>query len=463
MKRNPLAFFCLLGAVAWLSSCSAVRQCKAPELNLPERMADVGPDTLSVADTKWWQFYGDTLLRRIIERTLSHNKDLLGAAANVERMRQLYRVSKAEQLPVFSAPVYAKYETNDSSGESPVRAPELGAKLTAEWELDLWGKLRWARRQGNAEYLASVGAQRAMRMSLVAEVATAYFQLIAMDNELAVVRRTLATRSEGVEQARLRFEGGPTSEMVYQQAQVEYATTAALIPELENRIKLAENGILLLMGEYPGWEIVRSGMNTQALMPDSLPAGLPSALLQRRPDVQESEQRLRAAMAAVGIAYADRFPLLTISLTGGWENDALENFLRSPFSYVAGNLAAPVFGFGRKQAKYRAAMAAYDEARLEYEQKVLEVFREAADAVATYRHVREAAALKGALCDAAREYVRLAHLQYRAGSINYIDVLDAQRRYFDAQIGLSNAVRDEHLALVGLYKALGGGWQTGAE
>ena len=463
MKRNPLVFFCLLGTVAWLSSCSAVRQCKAPELNLPERMADVGPDTLSVADTKWWQFYGDTLLRRIIERTLSHNKDLLGAAANVERMRQLYRVSKAEQLPVFSAPVYAKYETNDYSGESPVRDPELGAKLTAEWELDLWGKLRWARRQGNAEYLASVGAQRAMRMSLVAEVATAYFQLIAMDNELAVVRRTLATRSEGVEQARLRFEGGLTSEMVYQQAQVEYATTAALIPELENRIKLAENGISLLMGEYPGWEIVRSRMNTQALMPDSLPAGLPSALLQRRPDVQESEQQLRAAMAAVGIAYADRFPLLTISLTGGWENDALENFLRSPFSYVAGNLAAPVFGFGRKQAKYRAAMAAYDEARLEYEQKVLEVFREAADAVATYRHVREAAALKGALCDAAREYVRLAHLQYRAGSINYIDVLDAQRRYFDAQIGLSNAVRDEHLALVGLYKALGGGWQTGAE
>ena len=117
---------------------------------------------------------------------------------------------------------------------------------------------------------------------------------------------------------------------------------------------------------------------------------------------------------------------------------------------MAGNLAAPVFGFGRKQAKYRAAMAAYDKARLEYEQKVLEGFR-------------EAAALKGALCDAAREYVRLAHLQYRAGSINYIDVLDAQRRYFDAQIGLSNAVRDEHLALVGLYKALGGGWQTGAE
>ena len=265
-------------------------------------------------------------------------------------------------------------------------------------------------------------------MSLVAEVATAYFQLIALDNELAVVKRTLETRSEGVEQARLRFEGGLTSEMVYQQAQVEYATTAALIPELENRIELAENGISLLMGEYPDWEVARSRMNTQIRMPDSLPAGVPSALLQRRPDVRASEQQLRAAMAAAGMAYADRFPRLTFTLTGGWENDALEGFFRSPFSYVAGTLAAPVFGFGRKQAKYRAALAAYDEARLEYEKKVLEVFREADDAIVTYRHVREAAALKSALCDAASEYVRLAHLQYRAGSINYIDVLDAQRR-----------------------------------
>ena len=163
-------------------------------------------------------------------------------------------------------------------------------------------------------------------------------------------------------------------------------------------------------------------------------------------------------MAAAGMAYADRFPRLTFNLTGGLENDALSGFFRSPFSYVAGTLASPIFGFGRKQARYRAALAAYDEARLAYEQKVLTVFKEADDAVITYRSARKTAALKLNLRDAASKYVELAHLQYRAGSTNYIDVLDAQRRYFDAQIGVSNAVRDEHLAMVDLYKALGGGW-----
>ena len=238
----------------------------------------------------------------------------------------------------------------------------------------------------------------------------------------------------------LRFEGGLTSEMVYQQAKVEYASTAALIPDLERKIKIMENGILLLMGENPDRRVVRGKMNTDAEFADSLPVGLPSGLLQRRPDVRSSEQRLRAAMAAAGMAYADRFPRLTFNLTGGLENDALSGFFRSPFSYVAGTLASPIFGFGRKQARYRAALAAYDEARLAYEQKVLTVFKEADDAVITYRSARKTAALKLNLRDAASKYVELAHLQYRAGSTNYIDVLDAQRRYFDAQIGLSNSV-----------------------
>lgn len=165
-----------------------------------------------------------------------------------------------------------------------------------------------------------------MRMTLVASVAAAYFNLIALDNELSIVRRTLITRSEGLYQVQLRFEGGLTSEMVYQQAKVEYASTAALIPDLERKIKIMENGILLLMGENPDRRVVRGKMNTDAEFADSLPVGLPSGLLQRRPDVRSSEQRLRAAMASAGMAYADRFPRLTFNLTGGLENDALSGF-----------------------------------------------------------------------------------------------------------------------------------------
>ena len=461
MRR--LTIIILLAAAAGMVSCSAVRHCQAPDVDLPERIAGEDSDSLTVADVQWWRFYGDSTLCRIIERTLDNNRDMLAAAARVERLRELYRVSRAERLPSVTGTAYGDYETNDYAGEKSSRDPGFGAKVTLSWELDLWGNLRWAKRKGGAEYLSSVEDWRAMRMTLVAEVATAYFQLMALDNELSIVRRTLRTRSEGVQQAQLRFEGGLTSETVYQQAKVEYASTATLIPDLESRIEIMENSIALLMGKSPDWEVLRGQMNIEAEFPDSLPVGLPSGLLQRRPDVRASEQQLRSAMASAGMAYADRFPRLTFNLVGGWENDALQGFFRSPFSYVAAAIAAPVFGFGRKQAKYRAALAACDEARLGYEKKVLEVFKEANDAVVTYRNVRKTAALKVALRDAARKYVELANLQYRGGSINYIDVLDAQRRYFDAQIGLSNAVRDEHLALVQLYKALGGGWGVVAE
>lgn len=458
MKRLTILLM-ILAAAAGLGSCSAVRHCKAPEIDLPAGIADgAAADSLTIADMEWWRFYGDSTLCRIIGRTLANNKDMLAAAARVERLRQLYRVSKAERLPSLSANAYADHETNDYAGEKSTRDAEFGAKATLSWELDLWGNLRWAKRRGGAEYLASVEDRRAMQMTLVAEAASAYFNLMALDNELSIVRRTLITRSEGAYQAQLRFEGGLTSETVYQQAKVEYAATAALIPDLESRIEIAENAIALLMGENPDWRVVRGRMDTETEFADRLPVGLPSELLRRRPDVRASEQQLRAAMASAGMAYADRFPRLTFNLTGGWENDDLGGFFRSPFSYVAGTLASPVFGFGRKRAKYRAALAAYDEARLEYEKKVLTVFKEANDAVITYRGVRQSAALKVNLRDAARKYVELAQLQYRGGSINYIDVLDAQRRYFDAQIGVSNAVRDENLALVELYKALGGGW-----
>ena len=456
MKRllSSWVFVAALAAV----SCSAVRHCKAPELDLPAAVVPGAVDSLTLADVEWWRFYGDTTLCGNIRRTLDRNRNIRAAAARVEQMRQLYRIRKAERLPSVGINALADFETNDYYGESSKRDPELGLKATLGWELDLWGSLRWAKRKGEAEWLASVEDERAMRMTLIAEAAAAYFRLVALDSELAIVRRTLATRREGVAVAKLRFEGGLTSEIVYRQAQVEYASTAALIPDLENRIGITENALSLLMGDYPGRTIPRSAVDMEGAVPDSVPVGLPSQLLQRRPDVRAAEQRLRSAMGDVGMAYADRFPRITFQLQGGLENDALKGFFRSPFSYVAGQLAAPVFAFGRKKARYKAALAAYDQSRFGYEQKVLEVFKEADDAVSSYRSVRQTTVLKTHSRDAARKYVELARLQYRTGSINYIDVLDAQRRYFDAQIGLSNAVRDENLALVQLYKALGGGW-----
>lgn len=441
-----------------LGACSAVKQCRPPELNLPQAVIPGADDTLTIADIEWWKFYGDTTLRAMIKRTLENNRDIRAAATHVEQLQELYRIRKADLLPSVSIAAMADHETNDYHGEPSKKDPEFDLKASLSWEIDLWGNLRWAKRKGEAEWLASVEDERAMRITLIAEAAGAYFRLVALDNELAIVQRTLDNRREGVAKAKLRFEGGLTSELVYQQAQVEYATTAALIPDLKRRIKITENALCLLMGTYPGEQIPRNSSDMTFPAPDSLPVGLPSQLLQRRPDIRAAEQQLMAAMGAVGVAYADRFPRLTFNLQGGWENDDLKGLFSSPFSYVAGQLIAPVLSFGRKKARYRAAIAAYDESRLKYEQKVLEAFKETDDAVTTYRNMRQTADLKRHSRNAARKYVELAELQYRAGSINYIEVLDAQRRYLDAQIGLSNAVRDENLALVQLYKALGGGW-----
>ncbi len=438
--------------------CSAVKKCTEPQLDIPQAYVQAQQDSLTIADMEWWRFYGDSTLCSMIKTTLEHNKDMLAAATRVERSRQMYRISKAEQLPEIRGKAAADYETNDYYGGKSSRDAEFDLKLTVGWEIDLWGNLRWSRRKGEAEYLASVEDERALRMTLISEVASAYYRLTALDDELDIVKNTLQTRQEGVKQAKLRYEGGLTSETVYQQAQVEYASTAALIPELEHQISVAENVLALLMGKYPDWKVKRDGYSNSILEDVRIPSGVSSELLLRRPDVRAAEQRLKSAMAAVGMAYADRFPRLVIDLTGGLENDALRGFLRSPFSYVAGALTGPIFGFGRKQAKYKAAISAYDEARYKYEQKVLEVFKETDDAVSAYKKSRERVELKRALRDASYKYMNLSRLQYRSGSVMYLDVLDAQRHYLEAQISLGNAIRDEHLSLVQLYKTLGGGW-----
>lgn len=200
-----------------------------------------------------------------------------------------------------------------------------------------------------------------------------------------------------------------------------------------------------------------------AAMPENSGVGLPSTLLQRRPDIRQADEKLRSAMADVGVAYADRFPRLRFTVTGGVENDALKGLIESPFTYLSGQLAGPIFSFGAKRAKYRAALAAYDGARLGYEQKVLTAFREVNDAIVAYRSASRSADLKRNLREASRKYVELTQLQYISGDIRYIDFLDAERSFFAAQVEVNQAVLAQYLALVELYKVLGGGWQSEEE
>ena len=442
-----------------LGACSGVKNLTPADLAIPEKYSGFESlDSLTIADLGWWEFYGDENLKRIIERVLNDNKQLLMAAQRIEQAQYLYKVDKSKLLPELSFRLPWNHETNDYYKELDLIDPEIGVKATISWEVDLFGALRWNKKGSKAQFEATLDDERAMRMVLVAETASAYFRLIALDNELEIVKSTMETREEGVRLAKLRFEGGLTSETVYQQAQVQYATAAALIPNLEYNIRVTENQLLLLMGALPNEHVKRSSELKDNSLPERLPLGLPSTLLERRPDIRSYEARLQAAVANVGYTYAKRFPSLNIELTGGVEDNDFKNLFRSPFSYVAENFVAPLVDFGKRKNTYKAAVSAYNESRLAYENKVLEAFNEVDNAITRYNSARMAVKRDSELLEAAYKYQDLTWKQYRGGTINYIDVLDAQRRYLEARISRINAIRDEHLALIQLYKSLGGGW-----
>ena len=444
-----------------LTACSGVKNLTKPDLEVPQSWGgNESLDSLTIADLGWWEFYGDENLKAIIEKVLEANKRLLMAAERVEQSRLLYKVENSKLFPELSFRLPWNHETNHYYKELDLIDPEIGVKATISWEVDLFGSLRWNKKKSKSRYEASQQDERAMRMTLVAETASAYFRLVALDNELAIVKSTMETREEGVRLAKLRFDGGLTSETVYQQAQVQYATAAALIPNLEYNIKVAENQLLLLMGSLPDEPVKRSSELKDNTLPNRIPMGVPSSLLQRRPDIVVYENRLQEAVANVGYTYAKRFPSLNIELTGGLEDNDFKNLFRSPFTYVAENFIAPLVDFGKRKNTYKAAVAAYNEARLSYENKVLEAFNEVDNALTRYNSARMAVTKDTELLEAADKYQDLTWKQYRGGTINYIDVLDAQRRFLEARIARTNAIRDEHLALIQLYKALGGGWKT---
>ena len=457
MMKHTLLYIAVSG-MTLLTSCQLGKHYTRPDLHLPQQLDTLRQqDTLSIADMQWWEIYTDTTLQSLIEKTLDNNKDMKIAAARVKELAAMKRIDFANLFPQLNGSAYAQKEGSNYGGDNYKNDPEQGGKLTVTWELDLWGNLRWAKDKSIAQFLGSIEAQRALKMSIVSEVAQAYFELVALDNELNIVRQTLYARKEGVRLAKLRFEGGLTSETSYQQAQVEYARTATLVPELERKISLKENDIAFLAGEYPH-HIQRSILPEEVKLPETLPVGLPSTLLERRPDVREAEQKLIAANASVGIAYTNIFPRLSLTAQYGVESEEFSDFFKSPIHYISGNLLTPLFAMGKYRATLKAKKAAYEQECYSYEKSVLTAFKEARNAIVDFNKIKDIYESRLQLERSSKATMELAQLQYINGVIGYLDVLDAQRSYFDAQIGLSNAIRDKQITLVKLYKALGGGW-----
>lgn len=450
--------FVLLSAVILMASCKIGHHYVRPNIDMPATLTDgESTDSASLADRSWTEVYTDSILQGHIIKSLAYNKDMLMAAARVKELAAMKRIDYANIFPSLGLRVYAEKEQDNYGGDNSQSDNEFDLKANISWELDLWGKLRWAHDASMAEFMASIENQRAVQMSLIAQVAQAYYELVALDNELSIVRQTLTARRESEHLAKIRYEGGLTSEVTYRQAQVELSRTATLVPDLERQITAKENELAFLTGDYPH-HIERSELPQEVTFPDSLPVGLPSSLLERRPDVREAEQHLIAANAAVGVAYTNMFPNITLTANLGAESEELKDLLHSPYHLLSANLLQPIFAMGKNKARHKAAKAAYERATYAYEKAVLAAFRDAYDAIANFNKMKEIYKTRYALESSSKTALSLALVQYVNGAIGYMDLLDAQRTYLDAQISVSNALLDSQLATVNLYKALGGGW-----
>ena len=451
-------YLLIILSVLFLSSCKIGKEYTKLELDMPNEFVAYTQDSTCFADMKWWDVYADTNLRNIISYTLENNKDMKVAVAKVKELAERKKISRSDFFPQLGANVYGQDEKLNYQGDfSKPHDVEYGVKANISWELDLWGNLRWANEASIAEYLSSVEGQRALMMSLVAEVAEIYFELIALDNELLIVKQTLMAREEGVRLAKIRFEGGLTSETSYQQAKLEYAKKATLVPDLEKKIAMKENEILALSGSFPR-RVMRTEIQNNLVLPDTIPVGLPSQLLERRPDVRMAEQKLIAANARVGVSYTNMFPRISLTSNLGFETDKFATLLSSPMFFISSNLLSPVFSFGKNKAKYKAQIAVYEQECYNYEKVVLSAFYDVMNALVEFDKMKEIYETRLLLEQSAKVTMELAQLQYINGVIGYLDVLDAQRNYFDAQISLSNAYRDKQITMVKLYKALGGGY-----
>lgn len=459
MKLNLLKYsiFSILAAAAF-SGCQLGKHYTRPKLELPETLDSLSVDSSSIGDYPWEQLYTDTTLQGLIRKTLTYNKDMLIAAARIKELAAMKRIDFANLFPQIGAKVYAEKEGENYGGDNYKQSKEFDLKGIATWELDLWGKLRWAKDKSIADFVGSIENQSALKMSLIAQVAQSYFELVALDNELAIVKKTVNARQESLHLVRLRYEGGLIPEIPFRQAQVELARTATLVPDLERKITLKENEISFLTGEYPH-RIKRSVLPEEVILPGSLPVGLPSSLLERRPDVRKAEQDLIAANAAVGVAFTSLFPTISLTASFGGESAELHDLLKSPTHLLSASLLQPIFAMGKNRAMLKAKKAAYEQAVYAYEKTVLNAFKDAYNAISEFSKIKEIYETRLRLEQSSKIALDLAQLQYLNGYIGYIDLLDAQRGYLDAQIALNNAIRDKQLTVVNLYKALGGGWQ----
>jgi outer membrane protein, multidrug efflux system len=448
-----------------LAGCRLGPNYKRPPLDVPSiYRADQPPSGqsgASLADEKWWTVFQDPQLQKLIRTALSENYDVRIAAARVLEAQALLGIIRADQFPTVAAGAGASNQRIPETVVGPAKnTSAIVMNLSLVWELDFWGKFRRATEAGRADLLSQEWGQRAVMTNLVSDVASAYFQLRELDLELTIAMRTLATRQESLRLVKVRAQGGVTSMLDVRQSEELVYFAGASIPDLERRIEQQENLINVLIGRNPG-PIDRGNALVETKIETTVPAGLPSALLERRPDIQAAEYLLVAANARIGVAKAAYFPQIALTGAGGYQSSALTSLFSGPAGFwnAGVQLTQPLFAGGRIRSGVKLSEAQQEEAALAYQQTVRQAFREVSDSLIAYTKNQEFRQQQELLTKAAEDATRLSDARYRGGAASYLEVLDSDTRYYSAEIALAQAELAQRLALVKVYNALGGGWE----
>ncbi|OAJ53444.1 efflux transporter outer membrane subunit [Paraburkholderia ginsengiterrae] len=448
----------------WLAGCAVGPDYHRPAIDTPSSFRYASPDAevVDASTFQWWSQFNDPVLDGLIQRALDQNKDLGIAAARVDEFYGRLMSTRAALFPQIGANFAGGRSRGvPAPGFPPAVGNQVQLDVMASWEIDLFGRLRRLTEAARADYLGTQAAQQATRISLIASVATSYLLLRDLDQRLEISKSTLASRADAVTLFRVRYGGGVVSQLPVSQAKSEYESAQAQVYSFQQQIAQQENALSLLLGDNPG-PIPRGKPLTQLTAP-AIPAGLPSSLLERRPDILQAEQALISANASIGAARAQYFP--TISLTGlfGAASTALSGLWTGPARIwsFAGAVSQPIFTGGAIAGSVRSAEAIQKEALLSYEQTIQSAFADVEDALVGVARVRDQLQATNRQVDALTQYLSLARDLYEGGYTSYLEVLDAERSLFAAQLQQSQLQDQELAEVVSLYKALGYGWTVG--
>jgi multidrug efflux system outer membrane protein len=452
-----------LALCAGCAGCAVGPNYHRPPINSPATFRSDNAVTNGASQVlEWWQVYQDETLRSLVREAFTNNYDLRIAAARVEESRAVAMQARSQIYPSVDYSGAVSRGRNDLLGSAfPNNGASISsslAALNAFWEVDLWGRVRRLNESARAQLLANEEARHGVRLTLLADVATAYFQLLELDDELRIAGRTTNSFAESLRIFGQRVQGGTASALESSRAEAAFEDAAAALPAIRERIAITENQICLLLGRNPG-TIAHTNALVELL--PQIPAGLPSALIERRPDIREHEQLLRSANAQVGESIAEFFPRIGLTAFLGKVSPELSAFtLGSANAWaIAAEGAGPLFQGGRLVGQYRQASSAREEARLRYQQAVLNAFREVSDSLMVHEQLTQILEHQAREVNSLEQAVKLSTERYVAGKASYYEVLEAQQQLFPAQLNLARTRRDQLLTVVSLYKALGGGWQ----